>query len=422
MRQTSCFTNRRFWRSLWIAFLGIVALASSLVTLVGPAGAKGARGLATRTFSLRRTSSADHADSLPRLRKIPTTWHSQLAQWTGMGPSRAHDGLSDALPVWRGWNGRYSYTMVGTNPNVPEGRRSVTDVTAEIVPVKVTFAVDGTTFDPTQSEPGCSAVASPLALTLSSPLFQPVTLDPGGTGLGVGQYPTSLFQRANFYKETSATGAVNPNYGIRLNDVTEAPIDIQVPVGVGAPEGTGCSQIGVVDFSSFMNDFTSLIFSSLAKDIPPSVLPIFLLSNVVFFHDTVGSCCTVGVSGLVPNPAFHSKLQPFLVGDFDTSGQFEDAQDVAALTGLVGSWLDDPYLKNRTPAWTVSSGGCANILYASGPLDGSTFPVSMPNGYTYHLDDLAFRSWFYGDRKSSAVNGWYSFNGTLMSPASPCDG
>jgi len=249
-----------------------------------------------------------------------------------------------------------------------------------------------------------------------------VTLDPGGTGLGTGQYPTSLIQRANFYKQTSAKGAVNPNYGIRLNAATETPIDVEVPVGVGATEDTGCAQIGVVDFSSFMSDFTSLIFSSLAKDIPPSVLPIFLLSNVVFFHNTVGSCCTVGVSGLVRNPAFHSKLQPFLIGDFDTSGLFDDAQDVAALTGLVGSWLDDPFLDDRTPAWTESGGGCANILYASGPLDGSTFPVSMPDGYTYHLDDLAFRSWFYGDHTSSGINGWYSFDGNLVSPASSCAG
>jgi hypothetical protein len=42
----------------------------------------------------------------------------------------------------------------------------------------------------------------------------------------------------------------------------------------------------------------------------------------------------------------------------------------------------------------------------------------MPNGFTYHLQELAFFSWFYG-APSIAVNGWYSDNNTFTSDAGP---
>ena len=47
-------------------------------------------------------------------------------------------------------------------------------------------------------------------------------------------------------------------------------------------------------------------------------------------------------------------------------------------------------------------------------------PVTMPNGFTYHLQELAFFSWFFG-APSVAVNGWYSDNNTFKTDAgAPC--
>ena len=42
----------------------------------------------------------------------------------------------------------------------------------------------------------------------------------------------------------------------------------------------------------------------------------------------------------------------------------------------------------------------------------------MPNGFTYHLQDLLFLSWFYNSR-SVGVKGWFSDNGTSLTDAGP---
>jgi hypothetical protein len=44
----------------------------------------------------------------------------------------------------------------------------------------------------------------------------------------------------------------------------------------------------------------------------------------------------------------------------------------------------------------------------------------MPNGFTYHLQELAFFSWFYRQDPSTGVNGWYSDNGTFPSAQAAC--
>jgi hypothetical protein len=44
--------------------------------------------------------------------------------------------------------------------------------------------------------------------------------------------------------------------------------------------------------------------------------------------------------------------------------------------------------------------------------------VKMPNGFSYHLQELAFYSWFLG-KPSTAINGWYSSNGTFLTDAGP---
>ena len=63
--------------------------------------------------------------------------------------------------------------------------------------------------------------------------------------------------------------------------------------------------------------------------------------------------------------------------------------------------------------------GCQNNLEVGDPLSGTNFsPIGGRNGYTYHLQELAFFSWFFGP-PSIAVNGWYSDNGTFLTDAGP---
>ncbi|HVR08492.1 MAG TPA: hypothetical protein VMW75_10640 [Thermoanaerobaculia bacterium] len=44
----------------------------------------------------------------------------------------------------------------------------------------------------------------------------------------------------------------------------------------------------------------------------------------------------------------------------------------------------------------------------------------MPNGVTYHPQELAFFSWFFDEVPSLGFDGWYSMGGTFRTPAARC--
>jgi hypothetical protein len=83
--------------------------------------------------------------------------------------------------------------------------------------------------------------------------------------------------------------------------------------------------------------------------------------------------------------------------------------------------MDDPFGNNPVPAWghIGQQPGCQGNLEVGDPLTGTNIPdVTMPNGFSYHLQELVFFSWFYG-APSTAVNGWFSDNNTFTSDAGP---
>jgi hypothetical protein len=85
--------------------------------------------------------------------------------------------------------------------------------------------------------------------------------------------------------------------------------------------------------------------------------------------------------------------------------------------------MDDPAGNNPTPPWgnVGQVTGCQSNLEVGDPLSGTDITVTMSNSYTYHLQELAFVSWFYRTSPSIGVNGWYSSNGTFKTPAAACD-
>jgi len=83
--------------------------------------------------------------------------------------------------------------------------------------------------------------------------------------------------------------------------------------------------------------------------------------------------------------------------------------------------MNDPYDVNPTPAWghVGQVSGCQNNLEVGDPLTHThTSSIVGKNGFTYHLQELAFYSWFYG-APSVAIHGWFSDNATFMSDAGP---
>jgi hypothetical protein len=82
---------------------------------------------------------------------------------------------------------------------------------------------------------------------------------------------------------------------------------------------------------------------------------------------------------------------------------------------------------NPVPAWGNTGqiqGGCQTNLEVGDPLSGNEAPrIFMSNGFTYHLQELAFFSWFFGSinggRSSIGVHRWFSDNATFLTDAGP---
>ena len=300
----------------------------------------------------------------------------------------------------------YSGMMVGRSPFFHGAR--TTDVPAIIVPTKI--VIGGVAFDPTVADPTCSPSGTALALVQASPVLQSTAFTLGGTSVGTTQY-SDAFQRGNFWTNVSVTG---DRYHTMLSPVTTlAPITVNVPSGSGATNNAGCGRIGVMDFNWWLPYVESTIIPSLAaQGVNPTTLPIFLFYNVVMSQGAptlTGNCCILGY-----HSAFGSPVQTYSQFDFDTTKLFDS--DTASMSHEIAEWMDNPLGTNPTPLWghIGQATGCQNNLEVGDPLSGTAFPpVSMPNGYTYHLQELAFFSWFYRQSPSIGVNGWDSDNGTF---------
>jgi hypothetical protein len=78
---------------------------------------------------------------------------------------------------------------------------------------------------------------------------------------------------------------------------------------------------------------------------------------------------------------------------FESSGLFIPAiRDTSIAAHEVGE-VDDPFGNNPTPTWGHKGqvGACQNNLEVGDPLTATNIPpVTGANGFTYHLQELAF--------------------------------
>jgi hypothetical protein len=148
-----------------------------------------------------------------------------------------------------------------------------------------------------------------------------------------------------------------------------------------------------------------------------------LLYNVVFFEGSISNCCILGYHSAFNDPAYGNAFHTYATVEFDTSQTFTGVSDVSVMSHEVAEWMDDPAGNNPTPSWgnIGQVSGCQANLEVGDPLSGTLSQIYMSkNKYTYHVQDLAFTSWFYGQKPSTGVNGWFSFLGTFLTPALPC--
>jgi hypothetical protein len=108
---------------------------------------------------------------------------------------------------------------------------------------------------------------------------------------------------------------------------------------------------------------------------------------------------------------------------YDTTGRPGTIPDIAAASHEIAEWMSDPLGNNSVPAWgnirRVS--GCQGILEVGDPLEGALQVIRM-NDYDYHVQELAFFSWFFNSASAPSLGagGKFSNYGTLSGPSRNC--
>jgi len=322
-------------------------------------------------------------------------------------PARLRADVPTPAASLQSWNGsftyngtNYTYNMVGTAPSTNVS----TTVPIYIVPIKIVITSRRTqyTFDPSHVLSNGKTVTNN---TIASPVFDSsTTYTQGGVDVGKTQY-VDAFQRANFWSTVQSA----QNYHLLLGTPTvlaEQTLNVPSSYGkIGSPFNG--HQAGLVDINYFDAQLQSII--SKFNQIQPNSFPIFLTYDVYLTES--GQCCIGGYhssEGSISNPQAYAHFTYI-----DHPGDF--AQDVSALSHEAGEWADDPltvnYNGNNTPC---------GILEVGDPLENEAnygdYPYTV-NGFTYHLQDLAFITYF-GAPLSTSLNDWYSFQHASLSVCS----
>ena len=317
-------------------------------------------------------------------------------------PVTAHD--SD-LPLWHGQFTIadflvFHFEMVGTDPKTPGFHK--TTIPTFLMPVKLRFA-GGITTDPSIPTPNESTGVpeSPLNLVLASPLFQPADFFAGGHFLGKTQY-IDAYQRANFFNHLDA----GHDFHVLLqNPPSVLPVTIDVPLSAGFAIPFGAGTQGFVDL-----DFLKSKLRPWMTVAGTAALPIFLLADTKM---TEPGGRHVGASH-----GFSGK-QTYIIANFTPQ------HDILGLTHEVGEWLADPYKESATPPWlNPENDKCSRDMEIADPINGLnhafTMETTLGRPVTFHLQDLAFLSWFAHRIPSTSAGGLFSFWGNLTGPPPIC--
>jgi hypothetical protein len=337
----------------------------------------------------------------------------------------------------------YSGTIMGRNPHLPG--KTTTTIPLQIVPVKVIIdngGGDTHTYDPTAND-GCEPAGhSAVDLVQNSPIFTNTTWIMDGVNVGTTQYHDA-FTRASFWSLVAGT-----SYHL-IENVTVLPTQTLNFGSVGGTSGIGenfvggglCGVLGIVNVNQLETAVNTLL-ASLAPTVNIGTLPMILVNSVVSSEsgDSLSGCCVLGFHsgfyyGSATNPP--TNLQVTSIFDFDYSNAFGN-NDVTVIAHELGEAIFDPTGSNPTPLWgligqdkfsgaTCSNGGGQNNLEVGDPLSPGFTPTNEwvvagtgPSiGITYHLQELAFFSWFYGGT-DLGISGHYSNNGTFTGNAILC--
>ncbi len=329
----------------------------------------------------------------------------------------------------------YTGTILGRSPF--RHGKTTTNIPTQVIPLIITIN-DGTTtvtYDPTITDPCVTpGTHTDVDVITGSPIFTPPVAPwvMSGVNVGAGQF-IDAFQRAEFWSLVAGTP-----YHLVLNQSTLAAQSLSFNSSQGSNYVAsslrvgGCGNVGVININTLDAAVQNIIKTGpLSGLINTGTFPIFLTHNVVAAlsgHSISSQCCALGYhSGFTVGP----NLQIYSPFSLDTSGVF--GGDVSTLSHEMAEAVNDPTTNNATPPWggvgQVQPPQCQSNFETGDPLSPG-FPATVPpsssnqfvvvqNGLTYHLQEEAYFSWFFGT-PNLGTPGFYSNNSTFLGFAKAC--
>jgi len=296
--------------------------------------------------------------------------------------------------------------MAGGNPHSSD-RTTTTDVL--IVPLAIAWG--STTMSPWTTD-HCTGSKSPVTRVDESPMIQNFTFKASGTTVGTGPWVDN-YQRASFWKYVKPGQNTHFHNALHTTRISE---HIVVNIANGGSVHNGhCGQYLEINLETFDPFVQSTIFPNHTDVMGPRHLVVFLLHNVIMNYDNQTKCCYFGYHQAFDNSDYDGAFQTYVVVDYDTTGSFGNIQDTMVLSHEMAEWLADPNTHNPTPAWSAD-GQCQKILEVADPLEETSHTITS-HGFKYHVQDLAYISWFFDQSPSIGVNGHYALFDGLTKPA-----
>jgi hypothetical protein len=323
--------------------------------------------------------------------------------------------------------GTYTGTFVGRNPN--NRAKTTTDIITQVIPLKITItdAEHGAVvYDPTVGNACFAGSPTDVSIITGSPIFNATNYTMNGVNVtpSVPSQYIDAFLRANYW---TLVGGTNYHTNLTLQVLPTQTLSFGSADAqnyqAGVDFGGGCGFIGVVDNTVFDNAIQALLKTIGAVN--PGTFPILLSKDVVTGipgHDLFANCCVLGY-----HSAYMSGPNLQIYSPFSLSAPNNFGGDVSTLAHEMAEALADPTGNNPVPAWgnIGQQPNCQTNLEVGDPLsqangvNPTSFVVNM-NGFTYHLQELAFTNWFYGAAVNTGAGGKYSNNGALGGHAKAC--
>ncbi|MBV9381684.1 MAG: hypothetical protein JO242_13570 [Streptosporangiaceae bacterium] len=285
----------------------------------------------------------------------------------------------------------YHYTSVGTNPRTSI---ATTTVPVTFIPVRINEA-DG----------GFSYPTGAVGSTTGSALFR------NSAATGGTQYGAATL-RASYWRYVAAHKG---RWHVLLGKpVTTALLTINVPSNQGAT-----AQDSSGDFVPLVNvNWYAGMLNGIAARYAPNRLVVFLTYNTVGCSDFTNTS-TCGIGGFHTAVGTSTGNHTYSWASWVSPGVFgAGSADTAAMSHEVAEWLNDPFVNDIVPRWSVPSEpqyGCSNAFEVGDPLVGHTFTI----GALHYQDETNF-SWFARQKPSVGFNGWYSYKGTFRTFSPSC--